>query len=441
MVLGNGVGMVGTLVVVAILIAIFAVGYGAISRFVRVAGAFYSYVQRGLGKQVGGAAALVALLTYTTAFCAVTGAFGFFGSLALTIIFGIEVPWWILALASLAIIAVVGQQHVTLSSRLLVVLMIVELSLFLVLDAAIIAQRGFEAFSINVFSPSTVFTPGFAIAAMFAIFTFAGLEVAAIYSEEAHESGASVSKATFGAIAIVSAFYVLTMWCLVSAIDDPVAVASESPGDFVFIVATVILGEWAGTALLVLIVLSLFASMVALHQSLSRYIFALARERLLPAALSRVNERNQAPGRASISQVLFTVLVIAAYAIAQADPLLTLVTSLGGVATVGTLTLWVLASVSIIVFFRRRSDGDVLRTLVAPAVAALTMGVLLVLTVLRYPLVTGVDVGLINVLWLVIPLGAVAGYFYVTCLRARRPATFAALGMEQGVEVVKQGGR
>lgn len=436
MVLGNGVGIVGTLLVIAILIAIFAVGYGAISKHVRQAGAFYSYVQRGLGREAGGAAALIALLTYLAAFCAVTGGFGFFGSLGLAVIFGLEVPWWVLSLLALVIVGIIGQQHVRWSSSLLLVLIVFELGIFVLLDVAIIAQRGLGAFSFEVFAPSTVFSPGFAIAAMFAVFTFAGIEVAAIYSEETRGTGSSVSRATFGAIGMVSAFYILTMWCLVSAFDDPVAVASEAPGDYVFAVAVVTVGEWAGNALLVLIVLSLFASLVALHQSLSRYAFALARDSMLPKALSVVNRRNQAPGRASATQVIFVMIIIAIYAILQADPLLTLVTSLGGVATVGTLTLWVLASLSIIVYFRRKESGGVMQTLVAPLVAVVSLGTLLVLTVANYALVTGVDITIINLLWVAVPLVAGIGVLQVLWLRSHRRATYDQLGLRSEADLL-----
>ena len=52
-------------IIVALLLALFAVGYVAMSRHVTNAGAFYTYVTHGLGKPVGVAAAWVALLAYS----------------------------------------------------------------------------------------------------------------------------------------------------------------------------------------------------------------------------------------------------------------------------------------------------------------------------------------------------------------------------------------
>ncbi len=427
-VLGNGTGMVGTYVIVSCLIAIFAIGYAAISRHVRQTGAFYSYVQRGLGKVAGGGAALIALLTYLAAMCTVTGAFGFFGSLALAMTAGVEIPWWVISIIGLIIVGILGRLRVGVSSALLVVLMIIELLFFLALDAGVLAQRGLAAFDIEAFNPVNVFNGGFPIAIMFAIFTFAGIEVAAIYSEESQSNKSSVKRATFGAIILIGLFYIITMWSLLSGIDDAVAVATEAPGDFAFIVAGSVLGEWASTLMMVLVVISLFASMIALNQALSRYTVALSRDRLLPASLAKIDQKMKAPANASMAQVLLVVAVVLAFAISGADPLMTLVTSLGGVATLGTITLWVLASISIVVYFRKMQDKRIWQTLIAPLVSAAAFFVLLVLAVSNYSYVTGVENPFINALWVLVPAVAVIGLIYVSILRKTKPDTFDQIG-------------
>jgi amino acid transporter len=52
--------------VVAVILGIFATGYVAMTRHVQNAGAFYGFVAQGLGRVAGVAAALVALLAYTS---------------------------------------------------------------------------------------------------------------------------------------------------------------------------------------------------------------------------------------------------------------------------------------------------------------------------------------------------------------------------------------
>ena len=47
--LGNGVGAPGTFLIVAVVLALFAVGYSAMSSHITNAGAFYAYITAGLG--------------------------------------------------------------------------------------------------------------------------------------------------------------------------------------------------------------------------------------------------------------------------------------------------------------------------------------------------------------------------------------------------------
>ncbi len=54
-------------VVVAVILAIFTVGYVAMSRRISNAGAFYAFIARGLGRPAGVAAAMVALVAYSCA--------------------------------------------------------------------------------------------------------------------------------------------------------------------------------------------------------------------------------------------------------------------------------------------------------------------------------------------------------------------------------------
>ena len=218
------------------------------------------------------------------------------------------------------------------------------------------------------------------------------------------------------------------MWSLLSGIDDSVAVASEAPGDFAFIVAGSVLGEWAASLMMVLVVISLLASMIALHQALARYTVALGRDRLLPAGLAKISGRMKSPANASLTQVIFVLIVIGAFALAGADPLMTLVTSLGGVATVGTIALWILASISIAVYFRKTHDGRIWQTLIAPLVSALAFALLWILAVANYNFVTGVDNAFVNALWIAVPAVAIIGAVYVAIIRKARPATYEQIG-------------
>ncbi len=66
-------GIPAAFLVIAIILAVFASGYVAMTRHIQNAGAFYAFISHGLGRTVGVAAALVALLAYSSCRSACTG--------------------------------------------------------------------------------------------------------------------------------------------------------------------------------------------------------------------------------------------------------------------------------------------------------------------------------------------------------------------------------
>lgn len=84
----------GFLLIAAIL-AIFAVGYTAMSRFITNAGAFYAYVAQGIGRPIGVGASLVALVAYNAMQVGIYGLFGFQLSMFVEAKLGIASPWWL----------------------------------------------------------------------------------------------------------------------------------------------------------------------------------------------------------------------------------------------------------------------------------------------------------------------------------------------------------
>src|ERR1700754_2164299 len=100
--LGNGVGAVGTYVIVALILAMFAVGYAAMSAHITNAGAFFAYVAAGLGRRAGTAAGTGAVGACNLLAVYVAALVGFFATQTLDSELSIHISWWILALAGLA---------------------------------------------------------------------------------------------------------------------------------------------------------------------------------------------------------------------------------------------------------------------------------------------------------------------------------------------------
>ena len=132
----------------------------------------------------------------------------------------------------------------------------------------------------------------------------------------------------------------------------------------------------------VLLCTSVLASMLAVHNASSRYLFALGRERVLPGGLGalprpapvaarRQPHRHRGHDRRRSARSRSAGL----------DPYLTLATSMVGLSTLGVVLLQVLAAVSIVAFFRRRGERDYWRTLVFPAIGAVGLPTAFVLAV------------------------------------------------------------
>lgn len=124
--LGNGAGApVGFLIAAAVLL-LFAVGFVNMTPHVREAGAFFSYVTEGLGKRLGMGIAVVALIAYTAIQLGVYGFMGWAVGDTVTFYGGPDIPWPVYALATIAVVAVLGYRHIELSAKVLGVALVLE---------------------------------------------------------------------------------------------------------------------------------------------------------------------------------------------------------------------------------------------------------------------------------------------------------------------------
>jgi hypothetical protein len=264
---------------------------------------------------------------------------------------------------------------------------------------------------------------------MFAFTSFVGFESAALYGEETKDPRRSVPRATYIAVGSIGIFYFLTTWVTVGALgaSQARAVATHELGNLLFTETTRYVNKGVSDLMAVLLCTSLLASMLAVHNAAGRYLFALGRERVLPAGLGRYHPRHLSPHVGSITVSVVCTVVIAAFAAAGLDPYLTLATSMVGLSTLGIVLLQALAAASVVVFFVRRRTGSWLIPVAGALVGAIGLGVALVLAVAHFRTLTGTDSPVIgNVPWLlvVVVIGGLAAGLY---LRARRPAVYSGL--------------
>ncbi|WP_188189339.1 APC family permease [Nonomuraea sp. SYSU D8015] len=420
--------------VVGVVLAVFAVGYVAMARRMANAGAFYTYVARGLGRPAGIAAAWMALIAYNALQVGLYGAFGAATTPLIERWFGVTPPWWVVSLIAWALVAALGVMRVDLNGRLLAVLLTAEVAVILLFDFADLINPAPSGFSMETLAPGALFTDGVGALLVIATLGFVGFESSVVFSEESREPRRTVPLATYSAVAIIACLYALSSWAMTVATGpaDIVATAQRDQADTIFLLAQQHLGATVVDIARVLFATSVFAAMISFHNTTARYFFALGRERVLPAAFGRTRARSGAPKTGSIAQSVLGLAVIVVYAVLGLDPLVHLFFYGGSFGGFGVLLLIFVTSIAVIAFFLREPSGETLgRRLIAPVPAAIALAVMVWLALDNFATLLGVPEGdpLAWLLPAVYGVAAVVGVIWALVLRAGQPAVYSLVGM------------
>lgn len=435
---GNGAGVPGAYVVAMLTLLCFSVGYAAIARSITDGGGFYGYLARGLGRPVAAAGAVLALTGYNGLVAALAGGIGYF----LTEMGGAPGPWWAWSLGALVVMGVLGYRDIDLSAKLIGVLMACEVGALAVFDVAVLVDKGMDAFQFTSFAPDTVLSGAPGVAFMFAFGSFVGYEAAALYSEESKDPVRTVPRATYAAVLVIGLFYAATSWMMVGAVgaDQAREAAVAEEGKLFFTLTDQKLGETAGALFGLLVITSLFASLVAAHQAAGRYVFALARDGLAPGRLAAVHPRHGSPYMSSLAQSGFTAVVVVLSVVAGLDPYKTLVTAMSGLSTLGIVLLQTLTSVACVVYFRRKGSGALLSTLVVPLVGCLGLLFAAFLILLNFETLVHTDSTLINALPYAVLACAAGAALYALHLRKSDKSRYERIGaMTRGTDELSVG--
>ncbi|HLS50106.1 MAG TPA: APC family permease, partial [Actinomycetaceae bacterium] len=260
--LGTGGGTPLAFVIVGAVLIIFTFGYIAMSRHISNAGGFYVYIGNGLGIRAARAAGYIAFISYNVFQIALWGVFGFFGNVFLRMTFDVEVPWILWVFAGIAVMGTLGYFDIGVSAKVLGVAVVLEIAVIMAMNVSILAQGGAEGINFQSFTISefTARTPAFGL--MFALLLFIGFEATAIYSEEAREPRKTIPRAAIVSVVVIALFYIITSWSVALAwgVQDSGDIALEDLGNFVIGAAAAYMGEWIVTVMMILFVISTFAT-------------------------------------------------------------------------------------------------------------------------------------------------------------------------------------
>ena len=384
---GNGSGAPAGFVVACVILTIFSVGFVAMARHITAAGAFYTFVSRGINRAVGLGAGVMSMLAYMLIEAALIGLFSVFCQTTIKTEFGVELPWIVYGVVGVAIIGILSYRDISLATRVLGVVLIIEIALLATMAFAILLRGGgpdglmfgsinpFKAFSANELAEGA---PGLGL--LFAFWSWVGFEATAIFGEESKDPKKIVPRATMIAVIGIGVFYTFISWMAVAGngAQESVRIAqSDAPFELLYTPMRDYVGEWGVKGFEWFVIGGSFACALAIHNSATRYLFAFGRDGLLPRALGRSHPVHQSPAFASTFQTIFTIVLVGGAYLDGVDPYLELYVLLAVFATVALLAVQSLTSVACIWYFHVKKEhpetANVLRTMLAPIVGGVGM--------------------------------------------------------------------
>ncbi|HET8660335.1 MAG TPA: APC family permease [Micromonosporaceae bacterium] len=423
------VGVPASFIVITAALALLAVGYVAMSRHVVHAAPFYALLARGFGGTVAAAGAVVALLGYN---CIQISLYGLVGVTLAGLLGGV---WWTWAAVVWLVVAVLGVTRVTANAKIVGSLLAIELGVITLFDVAAFTHPAEGVLSFAPLTPTALFVNGAGGVFALGMAAFVGFETGPVYGEEAR-SPAAVRRATLLAVGFLGLFYATSSWAVAVAVgpEHVVNAARDPQLGLPFSVLGQNYGSPVVTVATMLLVTSVIAAMAAFHHACARYVFGMARERILPAGLARLSEgaRGGAPLAGSLLQSAVAAAVLTVFVLLGADPIAMLFTWLSTIGALAILTLMVASSIAVYRFFRAGRGGNEswFVRVAAPTLGAIAGGFVLLLMIgnlaslLQLPPNSPLR-------WLAASLvaaAALAGAVWGRWLRRHRRDTYAAMG-------------
>jgi len=387
---GGSVGAPLMILAATVILLLFSVGYTWMTPHVPDAGAFYAYVDRGLGRRAGLGTAAIALLSYVLLTVSMTCYLGVQAGNLLALGTGIEVPWWLISAVMVAIVAFLGYRKIDLSAKVLGVVLVLEMLAVLAIDLGVLLSG--RELSATPFSPAEALSGAPGLGLLFAFLGFFGFEATAVFRHEAKDPLRTIPRATYLAVVLIGVLYTVSAWLVISGLGASTAVeaATANPDSIIVELTGEVIAPIMADLVQVLVVTSMFACMLGFHNIVTRYLFTLGRRGVLPTSLGAAHSRHRAPSRASLWVSIVTALIVLVSALAQLDPVVEIYTWYSGLGAVGVIVMMALTSLAVVRFGITHRAARAPGTVLALAgLGGLGLLVVLAISLANFPLLVG----------------------------------------------------
>ena len=371
----------GGMVVLAYLIgalgmAFTAASYAQMSRAFPVAGSVYTYAGRGIAQPVGFLAGWMVLLDYVL----VPGLLYLISGVAMnSILPGVPVWAWVAVFVVLnTVVNYFGIETTARINKLMLVAELVVLAVFLVIGVYALAHGAGRGFSFAPVYDSSTFSLGLVFGAVsIAVLSFLGFDGISTLAEENRETARSIGRAMIAALALAGLLFVVQTWVAALLVPDPARLVAEGdPGGTAFYDAAAVAGgPWLSTSTAVATAIAWgFANSLVAQAATSRLLFAMARDRQLPAFLRRVHPTRRVPVNATLLVAAIS-LVLGISMSLRADR----ITLLSTLVNFGALSAFLVLHVSVVVHYVVRGRSrDWWRHLAVPVIGFLILAFVVV---------------------------------------------------------------
>jgi amino acid transporter len=458
--IGAATSFAGGITPLAVLFAMIAVLFTAYSmsqlaRHLPSAGGMFTYVRNGLGSFFGWLVAWGFALAEPLVMPLLLGGFGFYGAIFLSSYLGITFEYAWIALAILCGLAVwwLTYRGIGISTRTGLVLGVIEIAIFLLISALLIANA--DQNTLNVFVPGADgVRPAFQ-GMIFCLLAFIGFEAAAPLGEETREPRRTIPRAVIWSAVLIGLFYVFNYYAATVYFgpDRMTEFYTFNDGDPWGFMAEEVLPGIGGLLIVFAILNSSLANANAGANAATRSLFAMGRVGLLPRMFAAVHPTNRTPVTAVHFQAISALIIAVVLGVILAnDPFPTPegAASFGGLNVyvfLGTMLglifvfLYICVNLACIGYFWRvrREEFNFIKHLIVPILGVLAMipAGLAVIGGLTIPIL---DIELPpygNALQFTAPIVAiwmVIGIVLYFVLRARNPEALDRMGDVYGGE-------
>jgi amino acid transporter len=363
---GSG-GMVALAYAVGMVAMMFtALSYAQMSRAFPMAGSVYSYAGRGIAAPVGFLAGWMLLLDYVL----IPSLLYLISGIAMNSLVP-SIPVWIWLIGFVVLNTSVNYLGIEMTAKVNKVMLLGELVvllIFLVIGITALAQGKGRGFSLKPLYDSGTFSWSLIFGAVsIAALSFLGFDGISMLAEESKETARAIGRAMVAALILAGTLFIVQTWVASLLVPDPGHLISDGDpeGTAFYDAARTAAGGWLATLTALATAIAWgFANSLVAQAATSRLLYAMARDRQLPAFLAKVHPKNRVPVNATLLTAVVSI-GLGLYMTSRDDG----ITLLSTLVNFGALTGFLVLHVAVVWhYFIRGRSRNYWSHLIAPAI-------------------------------------------------------------------------